>query len=174
MRSRTKIVTPPAMPVPPPKSAAVFGGSGGLSVAAFLESAKIPRSKHSKLSDLEIALRNARERARTGEWSGANGPILVGLYALLHEKVYGILPTELEEKQEFKRAAGNARRLLDSSFNGDGDAFVEFAKWVWKREEGRIKWSKSVNRERNRFAWRFAYCASAVTDYRVEMSGRRR
>jgi hypothetical protein len=165
-------IVPPSMPIAASTQGAVFGG-GALSVSSFLEGvkSKAPRGggarMRTKLTDLEVAVKNAKHRAATGEWCDASSPTIVGLYAYQHEIVYKEMPLELEQKMEFKRAAGMAKTTIQA-FDGDVDAVVEFMKWAWKREQGRIKWSKDNGRERNRFSYRFLFSASQITDYRVE------
>jgi hypothetical protein len=181
IRSRSKNMTPvppPSLPIAPPAGSAVFG-SGGLSVSAFLEGVEAKRARptggtghRTRLTDIEVAIKNARMRAKSGEWSDATAPTLVGLYAIFHEITYKSLPLELDQKMEFKRAAGMARALLNM-FDDDVDATVEFMKWSWKREQSRIKWANDQGKERGRFVYRFAFAASQVTDYRVEKSRRR-
>lgn len=100
----------------------------------------------------------------------------MGLYAACHEMVYGVLPEELEEVRLFKLAAREASRLLRASFKGEVDAAVEYLKWVWGREKGRVQWaaSQSPPKERVRLGWRLSFSESFVTDYRVALASRRR
>lgn len=100
----------------------------------------------------------------------------MGLYALCHEMVYGVLPSELEEVRLFRLASREAARLLRSSFGGDVDSAVEYLKWVWGREKGRVQWaaSQSPPKERGRLGWRLSFSEAFVTDYRVAQASKRR
>lgn len=177
MRTRTRNPIPPSVPIatsndspaaPRTAQSGVFGG-GGMSVSAFLDSAPRARATHQRLNDLDIALRNAESRAKSGEWDGSNGAILVGLYAMLHVRVYHVRPEELAAQVEFRRAASAAKRILSTHFREDADAMVEFIKWSWKREQKRAEWARQQQRDRGRMQWRFMFAASMVTDYRAEM-----
>lgn len=176
MRTRTRNAAPPAAPIEEQESAttqqpAKFGG-GGLSVSAFLETTRA-RATHQRLSELDLALRNAEARAKSGEWDGVSGSILVGLYAMLHVRVYHVRPEELSSQVEFRRAAGAAKRILVTHFNADGDAMVEFMKWSWAREKKRAEWARQKQHARSRMQWRFMFAASMVTDYRAEQHNER-
>ncbi len=167
MRTRTKNPMPPAAPLEGQQRGAVFGG-GGLNVAAFLESTKRGRATHQRLSDLDVAIRSAESRAKSGEWHGSTGSVLVGLYAMLHRRVYSVDAAELESQTEMKRASAAARKVLTDSFRNDADAVVEFVKWAWKREQKRAEWARQNGRDRSRLSWRFLFSASMVSDYRVD------
>jgi hypothetical protein len=127
-------------------------------------------------SKFQAALQSARRRAQSGDWATADGDVLVGLYAVCHEMVYGVLPGELEEVKLFKLAAREASKVLRTQFSGDVDGAVEYLKWVWNREKKRAEWaaSQSPPRERGRLGWRLALSDAFVTDYRVVLSSRRR
>lgn len=140
--------------------------------------AKPPRAPRGERppTKFQAALQSARRRAQSGEWATADGEVLVGLYGMLHELVYGVLPEELEEVTLFKQAARTAAKLLRESFGGEVDSAVEFLKWVWEREQGRVKWAANQPPvQRGRLGWRLNFSAAFVTDYRVAMSpkGRR-
>lgn len=117
----------------------------------------------------QAALQSARRRAQSGEWATADGEALVGLYAVCHELVYGALPEELEEVALFRQASRTAAKLLRESFGGEVDGAVEFLKWVWEREQGRVRWAASQQPpvQRGRLGWRLSFSAAFVTDYRV-------
>lgn len=167
MRTRTKNPMRPVVPIGSGPNAAVFGG-GGLSVASFLESTPKARATHQRLNDLDVAMRNAESRAKSGEWDGATGAVLVGLYAMLHVRVYQIRPEELTAQVEFRRASSQAKRLLHAHFGDDADAMVEFVKWAWQREKKRAEWARNQGTTRTRLSWRFLFSASMVSDYRVD------
>lgn len=122
------------------------------------------------LTDFEVAVQGAENKARSGDWIVADGKVLVGLCAVCHKMVYGLLPLELEKQQrEFRAATREASRILRVHFNNDIGAMVEFVKWVWQREKGRVEWAskQSPPRERTRLGWRLSLSDSFVTDYRA-------
>lgn len=177
MRTRTRNPVPPTAPIAETNGTSaprtgVFGG-GGMSVASFLESTPKVRASHQRLNDLDLALRNAESRAKSGEWDGVTGAILVGLYAMLHVRVYHVRPEELAVQTEFRRAASAAKKVLSTHFREDGDAMVEFVKWAWSREKKRAEWARQKQQQRGRMQWRFMFSASMVTDYRAEQHNER-
>jgi hypothetical protein len=118
------------------------------------------------------ALVEAAERAQSGNWRGATGRHLVGLYAHLHEGVYGVAPAELDA-QGWAFASAAAARMTDRHFAGDLERSVLFMRWVWRREEDREKWRRANGREGGRIGWRFQFgAASLVDDYRVDQARR--
>lgn len=64
---------------------------------------------------------------------GKCGWLLVGLWATLHEKVYGIDPApSLATGKEWMVAAAAARRVAER-FGDVGEA-IEFVRWMWAEE----------------------------------------
>lgn len=173
MRTRTKNPRLVAEPIDAASKGAVFG-SGGLSASAFMQRAKAPRAKHIRMSDLEVAIEAAEARSKSGEWLGATSSMLVGLYAVMHRMVYGFVPEELNAKSELQRASGAARKLCSDFFGGDPDAMVEYMIWAANRSKGRKEWAEANGRDVVRLAWRFMFSASSVSDYRADMSSKRK
>jgi hypothetical protein len=122
---------------------------------------------------IAIVLEDSARRAQSGDWAGATGLHLVGLYAHLHAGVYGVHATELDA-QGWAFAAAAAKRMTDRQFGGEIERAVEFLRWVWRREEDREKWRRSNGREGGRIGWRLQFCASGlVDDYRVDQARRK-
>lgn len=174
MRTRTKNPQLIGHPIDAATKGAVFGGAGGLSASAFMTKAKAPRAKHIRMSDLEVAIEAAEARSKSGEWVGCTSTILVGLYAVMHRTVYGIVPEELNVKSEMQRASAAARKIVTDFFGGDADDMVEYMIWAAKRAKSRKEWAVANGRDVVRLAWRFMFSASSVSDYRVEMSAKRK
>ncbi len=123
-------------------------------------------------TDLEASVSNAAARVRSGEWSDADGRLLVGLYAWCHRATYGILPPELEDRAEFRAASRAALKTLHDSFEDDGPAVVVFMRWAWKREKERSAWATREKIDRNRMGWRLQFSLRLVGDYRVATARR--
>jgi len=87
------------------------------------------------LLPIEVAIDAAQRRAASGEWDGAKGATLVGLYAICHRMIYGIIPQELCEKALFNIAAKLAAVALHKHFDDDPSAAAAFVKWSWEREK---------------------------------------
>lgn len=130
-----------------------------------------PRVKRARrLTPYEAGLASARARAESGEWDGATGDVLLGLYAHCHEIAYRILPGELES--EWAMAAKRVRQMLGADFLGNADAMVEFIKWTWLREQRRN--GSRANQGDFRIGWRFQFSASMLTDWRVANAAKKR
>ena len=143
-----------------------FDGLGGVEVK--------PRDKKRKPNckrALADARADARERvARTvakdpEAWRGATPGTLVGLFAEMHLKVYGVEDAALES--EYAMARSSALRL--SNDLGGGNAGVREAAEL-------VRWAMSRTRRINarnggpgdfRVTWRFLFSRRTLTDYRV-------
>ena len=125
-----------------------------------------PRS----VSGYEQARAQAEEFAKSGTWGDAEPRHLVGLYALLHEQVYGVPPEEL--KDAWKTAVGAAKHMLEKEFAGDMRALIEFIRWVWKKERRREDMRKANPGDGGfRIGWRYQFKnKTLLTDYRVELA----
>lgn len=131
-------------------------------------SQRLPGMKRAApLKDIEVAVREAERRARSGEWGDADARTLVGFYAWCHRSVYTVLPVELEGVGEFRIAARAALRVLHDRFDDDAARAAHFIKWSWKREKERADWCRANKRDRNRMGWRLQFSDRQVTDYRV-------
>lgn len=117
---------------------------------------------------------DAKRRAESGDWDGAKGSTLAGLYAFCHELIYGVVPDELQQRGIFHAAAKAAAHLVHTSFDDDFAAAAAFVRWSWEREKRLRDWAKSKNADRRRLSWRLQFSASLVTDWRVAMSTARR
>ncbi len=146
----------------------------------FLEHGKKKRKKRPRApvgtrpTPIEEALVDARARAESGDWGGAGGSALVGLYAHCHEAVYGVCPAELDARDQFKVATRLAAQVVRSHFDGDCDAAAAFVRWTWLREKGREEWARREGKERGRVGWRLQFSAQLVTDFRVDATRKRR
>lgn len=95
-----------------------------------------------------------------GDWTNLTPEALIGLYAHLHEVVYGVLPEELAD--EWYPAFSMAKKFFES--NKDRFPLPEFFRWVWSREKRR----RAANPESDfRIGWRYQFSQKLVTDFRV-------
>ena len=84
---------------------------------------------------------------------------MIGLYAYLHEKVYGVLPDELAE--DWYPALSIVKKFMEK--HGDLK-FIEFMRWTWQRE----KRSKIKNPESDfTISWRYQFSQKLVTQYKI-------
>lgn len=126
-------------------------------------------------------IEDASARAKSGEWGDVNGeqvgPLMVALYIICHERVYGVRPLEVMAPEEFPTASLAAKRLHVDVFNADLEAMVEFVRWAWDRERGREQWRAENHQETRRVGWRlqFGLNSALLTDYKVsQVKARRR
>jgi hypothetical protein len=103
----------------------------------------------------------------TTNFAGLDYRAVVGLFILMHAKIYGVEPLELQDGREMDGAMSSARRLVDSDFGGRLDYALDFVRWTWARERRQF-----ANRQSDwRIGWRWQMTSRAlVTDYRVAMS----
>jgi len=128
------------------------------------EEKKKPR-RRSWTKAARAVVEEARERLEARRWDGAEPRVLVGLYAVLHESVYGVEPTEVLG-DAFPGACSAAGKLTREV--GDVARVVEFLRWTWSRERRREK--ARAPGEGFRIGWRLQFCArSLLTDWKVDV-----
>lgn len=134
-----------------------------------------------KSSAFQRACGEARERAERymrGDreaFDDARAEHMVGLYALLHTRVYEVGPGELADAKVFLGARSAAGKMLRDEFGGRQLPMVEFIQWVWSRERQRERQRRGVDCQ-YRIGWRLQFQSRVlVTDYRVALAreGRR-
>lgn len=110
-------------------------------------------------------------RGNPKAFDSAGAPEFVGLYAMLHEAVYGVAPDELAN--DWTPAVKAARKMFEEEFDEDVRAFVAFIRWTWVREKKREKWRRENGRDANRIGWRLQFQSRAMlTDYKVALARR--
>jgi hypothetical protein len=133
----------------------------------FLDERPTGRKASGYLKPLTAAFQCAESRSESGNWKDATPNDFVGLYAVCHKMVYGVLPDELNEKKLYALARKRIASVLHSQFDDDPAELAEFVRWVWTREAERVQWAKSKGFTRNRIGVLLQFSASMVTDYRV-------
>lgn len=146
-------------------------------ISAFMEHAahQKPRDKRAKpLTEVDVAMRDAKRRAASGDWVGSKGSTFIGLYAMCHEMVYTVIPDELYAAGIFKAAARNAANAMHELFDDDPVKVVQFMKWAWEREKRKHEWAQRQGFDRNRMSWKWQFSLNMLTDYRVSLTQKRR
>lgn len=155
----------------PVAARSVFMAGVARRIEGKVEGKKKPRSKGMSDRAWDRATGEAHECMRTGDWSLAEPRHFAALYALLHERVYGVEVAELTPVGRV-RCAGLARKLLEREFGGDKAEMVGWAKWAWQREKGRHEWRLREGKEPSRLGWAFFWGGVLVTDWRLSCKGR--
>jgi len=98
---------------------------------------------------------------------------LVALWARCHERVYGVVPSELAG-DAWLAAASAAGKLVRVEFGGDMGNAVEFLRWTWRREQGREIVARKRKDDRvSRIGWRLQFAQRyLLTDYRLDLARR--
>jgi hypothetical protein len=132
------------------------------------------RTRAKALAPIEVAMDDAKRRAASGDWSAAKGSSFVGLYAICHHMIYGVVPDELFQAGVYKVAAKIAANALHDLFADDPDAMAAFVRWCWVREKRKHNWALGNGFDRNRLGWKWQFSRALLTDYRVSTSQKRR
>lgn len=141
-------------------------------VAAFLGHTGVSRSKRDRLPLIDQYLEDAKQRAQSGEWSGANGTTWIGLYVLCFQMVYGQRPIDLDKPMmAFLSRAGTG--ALRSHFKDNTGELVEYVKWVWDREKRRGEWAKKNGIEHRIFGARLQFAPVMIQDYMMNRQFKR-
>ena len=112
------------------------------------------------------------EMMQTGDWSSAQPRHLVALYAIMHARIYGVEPAELGPRDCYN-AATRAAALVKREFAGDCVAAVEYMRWAWDREEGRVIWREKNGRTPSRISVWLIFGGQLLTDMRLEQKNAR-
>lgn len=137
-------------------------------VRTFLGSKMEPKKTAKTISDSvwNKLLREVDVWMRTGDWRNAGPRHLVALYEMLHTRIYEVKPVELGPTTRL-HATGAAARLLDREFDGNISEMVDFMRWTWMREEDREKWRRANNRDGGHIGWKYQFCGTILTEYRL-------
>lgn len=126
-----------------------------------------PRSK-SGITDSKMQkfIDAAREFARSGDWSNAEGKHFVALYEWMHQEVYGI--DSCTTPMDRLGAVSAANAMLRNKFDGKPSDMAAYMRWLWARERGREKWRREEKRDGGRLTWRALFVTTYIYgDYRV-------
>ncbi len=150
-----------AQPDPSDELIAWVGGCDPASLAKRRKRRAVSAYERSKKRALDILDGERRATALAALRPG----MLVGLYAILHEKIYGVEPLELRQEADWKSAAAAAARVLTDL--GPLHS-VDFIRWVMAGQLARRK--RGVVSD-FRVTWRWLFLSLAVrTDYRVHLA----
>lgn len=108
----------------------------------------------------EEARQRVQKRAVPGVWDDADGGLLVGLYAVMHEEAYKVPALELAG--DWAPASSTASRFLRDECEGVGEKAVAFVRWVWAREIRRVRGDSPSD---FRISWRYQFSKKLWTDY---------
>jgi len=120
-------------------------------------------------TDVRRMVGEARKMAQDLDHVKVTPSLIVALYYLCHQEVYGAEPVELVG-ESWRDACLAVGRLIKQEFDGEARAVVEFVRWVWRRE----RWRESRRHEGER-KWRVTWRQQFVrrdllSDYRTEQS----
>lgn len=111
----------------------------------------------------EVSDRMARK-----EWDGMTPGKLVALYWICHEKVYGVVPLELDRAVTWETAMKVAGSMVKRHFDDDMERAITFMRWVWTREQRQEQWRRDNKREGRRINWKNQFSQDyLITDWRA-------
>jgi len=141
------------------------------SLDSMVASRRTRRSAVSKAT-IEREIADIERRVAENDWRSLKPAQLVAVYAWCHDRAYGVRPDDLTGAT-WSDARKRAGLMVKRDFGGDVDAALEFLRWVWGREEGRIEWKKANGRPIRRLTWHDQFTARwLLSDYRVDQSVR--
>ncbi len=113
-------------------------------------------------------IEEVRGRMKTKDWDGMTSGKLVALYWLCHEKVYGVVPVELDRTTAWETAMKVAGSMMKRHFDEDIERAITFMRWVWTREADREKWRRDNQKDGQRINWRNQFAQDyLITDWRT-------
>ena len=124
------------------------------------------RTEHETREMMAAALRGDEEA-----WDECETRHLVALFAIMHEKTYGIAPTTSpSERYTMTLMMGG---FVKRSFGGDMAKALEYFRWLWTREMRNEKWRRENDRETRRLAFQWTIGNRMLDDYRVDQARRK-
>ena len=126
------------------------------------------------VGELQSSLSEAAERMSSGDWDGATAKHFVALWAVCHERVYGVSALRELDGMGWRSAVRAAANVLRAEFGSDAAQMAEYVRWCWVREQGREQWRRENGASRGRIEWRhqFAY-GRLLSDWRVDVARRK-
>ncbi len=149
------------------------GGAKALDFAAFVAKPKkrsTKRSLSAPRNRFEDLLKQVNVMRDSCAWATFEPKHFVGLYCLLHQHVYGVIPEEV--RGEYAIVVGAASRCLRMQFGGSNEAMVDFMRWTWTREKSRLP--TRSEEDTFRIGWRYQFGQRLVTDFRTHQLRRQR
>lgn len=131
-----------------------------------------PKTKTIATAQFDRARHDVEAMIKSGEWEGVAARHLVALYALMHERVYGVAASELGPQERYTTCL-RAGALVKREFGGDFIEAVEFMRWAWTREKKTEAWRRENNRPGRRIGPHLMFGGALLTDYRLDMARRR-
>jgi hypothetical protein len=131
------------------------------------------RTKGKQESNRESARKEMERIIGVDDWANCRPVHLVELYAMLHERIYGVAPEELASNRVRISAVRTIADMLRRHFTNDVERMVDFIRWCWVREEGRHNWRRKNGMELKRMNWRWQFSPSMLTDYRMAIADER-
>ena len=148
------------------KSRVVIGSDGAVDVVSTIGSLK-SRKPAKRALFRSAYVQEARSRVEAENFEGVKPSIMVAIYCLCHEKVYGQWPIDLDDDVEWRLAMFTVKRLADKYFPASSVPMVEFLVWAWDREKDTERWRQANGRESKRLVWRWLFSARMVAEYRL-------
>jgi hypothetical protein len=138
-------------------------------VAPAVERVSKKREFQVSKGHIDKARSGMQEMLGAEKWKDATGTHLVALYEWVHEKIYGVLPLELDGRA-WARAASMANRMVATHFENDFEKAVTFMRWVWRGEKKREEWRRDKGVDGGRIGWWQMFNGGRfITDYKVSV-----
>lgn len=113
-------------------------------------------------------IEEVRDRMKRKEYVGMTPGKLVAMYWVCHEKVYGVVPVEIDNSAAWKTAMLRAGSMVKRHFDGDMERAITFMRWVWTREQKNEEWRRANNRDGRRISWQNQFSHDfLITDWRA-------
>jgi hypothetical protein len=140
------------------------------SLGDWAATAPVAKKRPARMKTIPQLIPEVERMLGDGEWSKAHPRHFVALYAELHKRVYGFLPSDMLDSPKARLGAcGMAKRMLEKHFGSDPNAMATFFKWFWEREHVReMRRRNKGQAEGWRVGWRWMFNSALVDDYRVE------
>ena len=141
---------------------------------SFIGSASKRKKRRYPGSNRATHIAEVRERITRQNWKDMKVGRLVALYWICHEKIYGVVPAEIDKTAVWEQVMKAAGGMVKNEFDGDMQQAIEFMRWVWTDEARKENWRRANHKPAGRIKWQNQFLHGyLISDWRAAVMRRR-
>lgn len=121
-----------------------------------------PRAYRAAIEDANLRV---ADRSNAKVWDNANSTTVLGLYAVMHEKAYGMLPDDLAS--EWGIVIRHVDRFVSKHFKGEYKKAIVFVRWKMVNEYMRFQKAQENGAHYQRLIWKWLFQDRIAIDFKI-------